>query len=292
MDGPCYPFALGAFRCASLRDGAFNYPLQSMFAMAPPAEVEAALRSRGLPTNQVETPYTCLFVDTGQHKLLVDTGAGGLGAMGATVFPGIDHTTSVTGHVVESLSALGVRPEQIDTVLISHAHPDHIGGTLDAAGRPVFANARYLMARAEWAFWISPDAATRTNPQFVQIARHALEPVQDRLGLFDAGDTVLPGVRAIATPGHTPGHTAFAFESGGATLIHGSDFVLHPLLLEHTGWRNSFDMDAEAAARSVRLLMELALERDALLFAHHLPPFPNLGRAREALEGWVWEAFR
>lgn len=153
---------------------------------------------------------------------------------------------------------------------------------------PVFANARYLIGGDEWAFWTAPDAPTRTNPLFVQIALHALDPVRDRLELFDAGDIVLPGVEAIATPGHTPGHVAFRFESSGASLIHGADVVLHPLLLEHPDWRNAFDMDPEQAPRSAHTLMELALDQAALLFAHHFPPFPSLGRVRRADEGWLW----
>jgi glyoxylase-like metal-dependent hydrolase (beta-lactamase superfamily II) len=289
MDATCFPFTVGAFHCASLRDGAFNYPPQSICATPKKDELDEALRSHGLPTDRIETPYTALFVDTGHHKLLIDTGAGALGAMAPKVFPGINHTTTVTGQLVESLRLFGVQPADIDAVIISHAHPDHIGGTLDPTGSPVFANARYLIGRDEWAFWTAPDARARTNPLFVQIALQALGPVEDRLELFAAGDTVLPGVEAIATPGHTPGHMAFRFESGGASLLHGADVVLHPLLLEHPDWRNAFDMDPDLAARSAHALMELALDQEALLFAHHFPPFPSLGRIGKAAEGWLWE---
>jgi glyoxylase-like metal-dependent hydrolase (beta-lactamase superfamily II) len=289
MSASCVQFELGAFRCASLRDGAFNYPPRSLCATPTEDELNAELRARGLPLDRIETPYTCLFVDTGSHKLLVDTGAGGLGAMAARVFPGIDHSTTVTGQVVASLGELGVQPADIEVVVITHAHPDHIGGTLDSTGQPVFANARYLIGRDEWAFWNAPEAFSQTNPLFVQIALQALGPLRDRLEFFDTGDEFLPGVRAIATPGHTPGHMALSFENSSAVLIHGSDVVLHPILLEHPDWRNAFDMDPRQAAHSARALMDLVVERDALLFAHHFPPFPSLGHVRRAGDGWRWQ---
>lgn len=122
MGATCFPFAMGAFRCASLRDGAFNYPPQSICATPPKAELDEVLSSHGLPT--------------GRHKLLVDAGAGGLGAMAPKVFPGIDHTTTVTGQLVESLHQFGVQPTDIDAVIMWHAHPDHIGGMLDSTGHP------------------------------------------------------------------------------------------------------------------------------------------------------------
>src|SRR5215212_9047469 len=100
MDTGSYRFAVGGFECISISDGAFNYPLEVFFANASREEVEEALRRRNLPTDRVTTPYTCLFVDTGQHRVLIDTGAGNLGAAAPTMFPSINHATTVTGKLL------------------------------------------------------------------------------------------------------------------------------------------------------------------------------------------------
>lgn len=126
---------------------AFNYPLESFFANAPGEQVEESLRRHGLPTEQITTPYTLLFVDTGHHRALVDTGAGNLGEHAAALFPSVDHSTTVTGKLLDNLRATGIEPSEIDTVVITHAHPDHVGGTLDEAGNLVFEGAHYFVSR-------------------------------------------------------------------------------------------------------------------------------------------------
>src|SRR5215218_6628381 len=155
MDTDTYHFTVGRFHCVSVRDGAFNYPLESFFANVPREVVVEVLRQHHLPTDRVTTPYTCLFVDTGAHRVLIDTGAGNLGVVAAKMTPNIDHTTTVTGLLRGNLAAAGIAASTVDTVIITHAHPDHVGGTLDDDGSLVFANAQYVIGREEWAFWSS-----------------------------------------------------------------------------------------------------------------------------------------
>src|SRR5918997_1228867 len=127
MNTGSFRFEVGEFECVSVSDGALNYPPESLFSNVPLERVEDALRERDLPTTQVMTPYTCLFVDTGENRVLVDTGAGdSLGAHAPEIFPGLDHSTSVTGLLLTNLRATGVKPSDIDTVVITQAHPDHV----------------------------------------------------------------------------------------------------------------------------------------------------------------------
>lgn len=283
-----FRFEVGEFGCVSASDGALNYPPESLFANVPLERVEEALRQRDLPPTQVTTPYTCLFIDTGEHRVLVDTGAGNLGAHAAQVFPGLDHSTSVTGLLPENLRASGIEPSEIDTVIITHAHPDHVGGTLDDTGELVFSNAHYFISEEEWEFWNSDAAATNAPPIMVETARRNLEPLRDRLTLVEGESEIVPGVRAIATFGHTPGHIALSIASEGDQLLHVSDAVLYPLHLEHPEWTPIFDMLPEQASASKHRIFDLAARENALVFAHHFPPFPSLGYVRKQEQGWQW----
>jgi glyoxylase-like metal-dependent hydrolase (beta-lactamase superfamily II) len=208
MGAGSFRFGVGDFECVSVNDGALNYPPESFFANVPLERVEEALRERNLPTAQIMTPYTCLFIATGEHRVMVDTGAGDLGAHAADVFPGLDHSTSVTGPLPENLRAAGIGPSEIDTVIITHAHPDHIGGTLDETGGLVFPNAHYFISEEEWDFWTSDAATTKAPAVMVNTARQNLEPLKERLTFIEDSSEIVPGVRAIATFGHTRTHHA------------------------------------------------------------------------------------
>ncbi len=289
MDAGIYPFSLGRFHCLSLRDGALNYPLESFFSNVPRQEVVEVLRQNHLPTDYITTPYTCLFVDTGQHRVLIDTGAGNLGAGASKMFPNIDHTTTVTGELLGNLAAAGIEASTVDTVIVTHAHPDHIGGTLDARGKLLYGDAHYFVPRAEWEFWTATTAANQAPASMVDIARRNLEPMRERLTLVEDGEEIVPGIRVVATPGHTPGHIALEIGSDDETLLHISDVVLHPLHLEHPDWRPVFDLQPDEAAASKRRTFDRAAAEELLVFAHHFPPFPNLGRVRKYDRGWQWE---
>ena len=158
---------------------------------------------------------------------------------------------------------------------------------MDENGRLVFENASYFVPENEWAFWTS-DAASGAPASMVGVARRNLEAVRDRLSLMDAGSEAVPGIRAIASYGHPAGHVALSVESDGARLLHVSDAVLYPLHLEYSEWTPVFDLLPEQAAESNRRIFDLAAMENVLVFAHHFPPFPNLGHVVEEEIGWRW----
>jgi glyoxylase-like metal-dependent hydrolase (beta-lactamase superfamily II) len=270
-----YRFSLGSFECMALSDGEYTYPIESLFANVDEETVNTALRRRNLPTGKVTTPYTCLFINTGAHKVLVDVGAGDL--------------APTTGTMVRHLKAANIDPADIDTIIITHAHPDHIGGNLDIDGNPLYPNARYFLWKEEWEFWNS-ESATAKWGRFVPFVRKNLDPVREQLTLLDREQEIVPGIQTVAAPGHTPGHSAVAIYSNHEQLLHVVDTVIYPLHLEYPDWLPVFDIQPELAAASKRQIFDRAVAERALVFAHHFPPFPNLGYVLKRGDGWLWRS--
>jgi len=123
---------------------------------------------------------------------------------------------------------------------------------------------------------------------FVNVARAQLEPVLDQLVQIEGEDEILPGIRVLSAPGHTPGHTVISFESGGERLLYISDTVLHPLHLEHPDWTPIYDILPDQAEASKRRIFDLAAEEGALVLGQHFAPFPSVGRVSKVGEGWRW----
>ena len=281
-------FKIGSFECVAVSDGTHTYappvfppPTSFLFVNAPRQRLEQVLREHGLQEERwVEwiSPYICLVVDTGKHLVLVDTGADGLGPD--------------TGKLLQHLQAGGISPEDIDTVILTHGHPDHLGGNTDAEGKPVFANARYIISRDEWDFWMSEQAELKLDEHSREVllgyARKNLSPIQSQLSLVDYEAEVLPGIQAIVAPGHTPGHIALAISSEGEQLLYLSDTVLHPIHLEQPDWYAAVDLDPGQVEATRRRILTRAVTDKDLVIAFHFP-FPGLGHVVQKGKEWQWQ---
>jgi glyoxylase-like metal-dependent hydrolase (beta-lactamase superfamily II) len=288
MNNQTYRFNVGSFHCIAVSDGTLTYtpptfppPPVFLFANAPREPLGEILREYDLQLEQWAewvSPYICLVIDTGKHRVLVDTGADGLGPN--------------TGRILHNLKSKDIEPNDIDTVILTHGHPDHIGGNTDSAGKLVFTKAQYIMWKDEWDFWNSEEATLKLDEHVREIlvgcARRNLPPIQRQLVLIDRETEVLPGIQAIAAPGHTPGHMALSISSEGEQLLCVSDAVLHPIHLNRPEWHAAIDLDPGQVQATRRRILSKAATEKALLLAFHFP-FPGLGRVVKGEEAWQWQ---
>ncbi len=273
MTAEAYRFQVGSVECIAVSDGTHVYDAATYFPGVPPEAAAAELRHSGDTPEHIVSPYTNLAVRTPDGWVLVDTGLGKL--------------DPATGHLRDRLQAEGVQPEDIALVVITHAHPDHIGGITDDAGQVLYPNARFVMLLDEWRFWTSP-AAQRFPSIFAEFVEKNLPPITDRVTLYEGETEVAQGIRIIPAPGHTPGHAMVAIRSGHDECIYSADCALHPLHLEHPDWQPAVDVDRKRSAESLRRVFGHAAEEGCLVQAFHFP-FPSVGHVSRHGAAWRWE---
>jgi len=221
------------------------------------------------------------LVNTGTQLILVDAGAGTWWGGGAL------------GRLVGSLRSAGYTPEEIDIVLLTHFHSDHVGGLTTQDGRRVFPNAEVYVAKAESSFWLSREMAAKAPKDvqpFFESARAIASPyiAASKWHTFSGSEPIVDGMQIVPLPGHTPGHTGYEFSSKGQKVLFWGDVVhAQRVQLPHPEVTAVFDIDQTAAAATRnQLLAELARE-DVLIAGPHMP-FPALGRLRKEGSGYSW----
>lgn len=279
MTPETYSFTVGDFACRCVSDGTFDYPPDTFVANVPTERFLEELQAAGQPTDHVTSPYSSLLITTGTHTVLVDTGAG---------------FAPTNGHLLHNLQVAGIAPSAVDTVVLTHAHADHIGGNLTSAGRPTFPNARYVLSQTEWDFWTrmpNLDAMpvdAHLKQLLIAAAQHNLLPLVDQLVLIDGETEIVPGIWALPAPGHTPGQIALRIASGSQQLLHLADIVLHPILMEHRDWYSRVDLLPEQTLVTKRRLLAEAAADHIPAFVYHFAPFPSIGYVRAKGNAWQW----
>jgi len=276
-----FTFKVGDLTCVSISDGIQPIDaemLPTFFAGASPAELGKALRRHGISPDFHPLQCSPLLIDTGRERVLIDSGGG------SVFHPHL-------GKVIPGLAAAGYQPGDIDVIVLTHGHLDHVCGGVDHNGDMVFPRARQVMTRGEWEYWTEETDAGAMGDKFVEDVRFTqdcLRAISGQVQLIEPGDEVSPGIRTIPTPGHTRDHISLAVASGDSRLICAADTMDHPIHIEQTNWHPDWDLLPEAGMRSRRMLLRRAVEEKALLHAFHFP-FPGLGYVRADGEGWRFE---
>jgi glyoxylase-like metal-dependent hydrolase (beta-lactamase superfamily II) len=284
-----YRIMLGDFEVTALLDGTHAFPAYTVLQRARPHGTEllsatnpgetdallAAVDLRAPPEGSINA----FLINTGAQLVLIDSGAGAL--YGACC-----------GHLLDNLRASGYRPEQVDAVLLTHLHADHVGGVM-AAGRASFPNAVVRVSRREADYWLNAaneaKAASLLLPMFAG-AQKSLKPYIDagRFQPFDDGATLFEGIRALPTPGHTPGHSSYIVESRGERLLVWGDIVhVAPVQFRDPGVTVTYDSDAGSAERQRDALFAEAAQSHEWIGAAHIA-FPGLGHVGVRDTHFVW----
>lgn len=249
----------GDLQIDTLSDGNLMLPFAFSFGGLPQDELAPIVARHSLPTDMLEPPCNLTLVRDGTNTVLFDVGSGP------------DFMPSA-GKITEALAALDLAPDDITHVVFTHGHPDHLWGLLDEFDDPVFANASFLMGRAEFDYWADPETVNTIDAErqsFAVGAARRLDVIGEMIERFEDGDTVLPGIRARMTPGHTPGH--MSFQIADQVLVVGDAIGNHHVAFDRPDWPASSDQDpALAATTRIALLNELA-ESGLPMIGFHLP---------------------
>jgi glyoxylase-like metal-dependent hydrolase (beta-lactamase superfamily II) len=260
-------FKLGTFDVIALHDGAVAFPLPKGFVRnATDADVAKAFADTGLPSDKLTITFTTMVVNTGDKVVLFDTGFGNNGQ-------------PTTGNTAAALAAAGIAAKDVDAVVFSHFHGDHINGVRSKEGALVYPNAQIMVPEAEWGFWMD-DAKMSAAPEGMKgnfaLVRKQFGPEKD-IQRFSWGKEIIPGITTVQADGHTPGHTAFVIASGNEKMMYVADLTNHPaLFVRRPDWQAMFDMDGEKATATRRKILDMAASENLRLSFYHAP-FPATG---------------
>jgi glyoxylase-like metal-dependent hydrolase (beta-lactamase superfamily II) len=261
-----HSFTHGAFEVMVVSDGHLTLPVSMLAPTAPPTERAALLQAAGQTAEQYNSPTNITLIRTAADLILIDMGSG-------------DRFMPSAGRLWDNLSAAGIDKTKITKVIFTHGHPDHLWGAVDDLDDVVLPDATFYVGAPEWDFW-QGDNATRGLPEeragFVTGARRNYAAIKSKVKMYKAGDDIVTGVRAIATPGHTQGHMSLEL-AGNDGLIVGGDVLTHPLIsFVHPEWKPTADHVPDVAVDTrKRLLDRLAADRSKLI-GFHLP-YPGVG---------------
>ncbi|WP_449182493.1 MBL fold metallo-hydrolase [Trinickia sp. YCB016] len=273
-----YRIMLGDFEVTALSDGTHPFPIDSVIEGVSKEEIKRDL-DRDFLQPPVQGSINAFLVNTGSKLVLIDTGAGVLYG-------------DCCGRLMQNLRAAGYRPEQIDVVVLTHLHEDHVGGIV-SRGAMTFPNAVVMTSQTEADYWLNPANKSRAPAflgKFFDAAMESVAPyiAAGRFKPFNGNDPVVPGITPVPLPGHTPGHTGYRVESRGESLLVWGDIIhVAAIQFQHPEVSVEYDSDAVAARRSRLDAFNLAAQKGWMVGAAHIA-FPGLGHIRQNGTAYEW----
>lgn len=264
-----YRYKVGDFEVTVVSDGGRVVPLaDTLVRNATKDQVNAALEAAFMEKDRFPFNFNPVVVNTGSRLIAIDTGNG----------PGaFDQSKGEVGQYQTNLVVAGLSAAAIDAVVISHFHGDHINGLLAADGKPVFPNAEVLVPAAEYKFWMDDGNLSRASDAQkggFNNARRVMNALGSKVTQYEAGKEVVPGIEAVATYGHTPGHTSHIVSSGGQSVVVQADVTNLPaVFVRNPGWHAAFDMDGAMAEEARRKLYD-RIAADRLVVQGYHYSFP------------------
>ena len=261
-------YKVGSAEVTAVYDGIWEKPHDPAFiANASLDDVKSAMLKAGLPADFVSIPFTVVVIKNGGKTILCDSGTGG-------------QVQPTAGKFMANLKAAGIDPTKIDTILISHFHPDHIFGLMEKeTNKPVYPEVEIIVSDAEYKFWTDPAVIDKLPEARKGLARRiqAVFPTWKNIRQVEGEPEVAPGIRFVSSPGHTPGHRAFHLSSGSSELMISNDTAYVPaLVVANPGWHGQYDQNAQLAEESRRKLLDRVVADKLMICGYHFP-FPGAG---------------
>ncbi|PWJ84473.1 glyoxylase-like metal-dependent hydrolase (beta-lactamase superfamily II) [Pseudaminobacter salicylatoxidans] len=259
---------IGDGEILTFTDGTLTLPVASTFPDVAKQELDELLAANGMAADMLTPDCNVTILRRGDKLVIFDVGAG-------------SNFLSTTGKLLENLAAADIDPADVTDVVLTHAHPDHLWGVTDDFDELVFSNASYHIGQVEWDFWSSSDALSampEDRQTFVVGAQNRFEAIGDRIAFMKPGDEVLPGVEAVDTAGHTPGHLSFLIHGAGEKVLVAGDAISNAVVsFARPDWPTASDQDPQLGAKTRSILLDRLVGEEARLIGYHLP-HPGAGR--------------